>query len=88
MRAQCNLSFRGTADQRGCENNQYIGRLHNFDARHHLNDLQSNTAGLRQQLNLHAYQALTAIKALIAHSIRTGAPLDEFFGNWRLPDKT
>ena len=41
---------------------------------------RARSAGvIRQQLNLHAYQVITAIKALIAHSIRTGAPLDEFF---------
>ena len=55
----------------------------------HLINRRARTVGLqRQQLNMHAYQAITAIKALIAHSIRTGAPLDEFFGNWRPPDKT
>jgi hypothetical protein len=55
----------------------------------HLINRRARTVGLqRQQLNMHAYQATTAIKALIAHSIRTGAPLDEFFGNWRPPDKT
>ena len=55
----------------------------------HLVNRRAQTVGLqRQQLNMHAYQAITAIKALIAHSIRTGAPLDEFFGNWRPPDKT
>ena len=55
----------------------------------HLVNRRARTVGLqRQQLNMHAYQGITAIKALIAHSIRTGASLDEFFGNWRPPDKT
>ena len=55
----------------------------------HLINRRARTVGLqRQQLNMHAYQAITAIKALIAHSIRTGASLDEFFWNWRPPDKT
>ncbi len=55
----------------------------------HLVNRRARTVGLqRQQLNMHACQAITAIKALIAHSIRTGASLDEFFGNWRPPDKT
>jgi hypothetical protein len=55
----------------------------------HLINRRARTVGLqRQQLNMHAYQGITAIKALIAHSIRTGASLDEFFGNWRPPDKT
>jgi hypothetical protein len=49
---------------------------------------ESSGAVLVVMDSLHAYQALTTIKALIAHSIRTGAPLDEFFGNWRPPDKT
>jgi hypothetical protein len=55
----------------------------------HLINRRARTVGLqRQQLNMHAYQGITAIKALIAHSIRTGASLDEFVGNWRPPDKT
>lgn len=55
----------------------------------HLVNRRARTVGLQcQQLNMHAYQGITAIKALIAHSIRTGASLDEFFGNWRPPDKT
>ena len=47
-----------------------------------------STGLLRQHINLRAYQTLTNIKALIAHSIETGAHLDEFFGNWRPPEKT
>ena len=62
--------------------------MHNHLKSRLINRRARSTGVFRQQLNLHAYQALTAIKALIAHSIRTGAPLDEFFGNWRPPDKT
>jgi hypothetical protein len=47
-----------------------------------------STGLLRQHINLRAYQILTNIKALIAHSIETGVPLDEFLGNWRPPDRT
>ncbi|CAM8656899.1 hypothetical protein MCETE4_01918 [Acidimicrobiia bacterium] len=62
--------------------------MHNH-LKSHLVNRRARTVGLqRQQLNMHAYQGMTAIKALIAHSIRTGASLDEFFGNWRPPDKT
>jgi hypothetical protein len=62
--------------------------MHNHLKSRLINRRSRSTGVIRQRLNLHAYQALTAIKALIAHSIRTGAPLDEFFGNWRPPDKT
>jgi hypothetical protein len=62
--------------------------MHNHLKSRLINRRARSTGVIRQQLNLHAYLALTAIKALIAHSIRTGASLDEFFGNWRPPDKT
>jgi hypothetical protein len=74
--------------------NRLFGLREDSESMHHhlksrlINRRARSTGVIRQQLNLHAYKALTAIKALIAHSIRTGAPLDEFFGNWRPPDKT
>ena len=54
----------------------------------HINHCERIAGLQREQLNLRLYERITAIKALIAHSIRTGVALAEFFGNWEPPDKT
>ena len=62
--------------------------MHNHLKSQHINHCERITGLQRDQINLRLYERITAIKALTAHSIHTGAPLDEFFGNWRPPDKT
>ena len=62
--------------------------MHNH-LKSHLINRRARTVGLqRQQLNMHAYQGITAINALIAHSNRSSASLDESFGNSRPPEMT